>query len=197
MEDGNDRTERAIIEDDEVLEVCTGTCEFQNFKEGVDFCTRVQNGNVPSLCYPVRGDHQMETPRSDAIQYAPAERQVPSNSLNKTEQQIEDELIGDKSEHLFDFKVKVKINRVMLFDSCLYLPIEDIQFAQGFKGLSCYSKTILRKCEIDCGNNTALNGHLATIKSEEELLDSMNFWLYGSLVSKHFLFLGIVKRLRF
>ncbi|CAL8073450.1 unnamed protein product [Orchesella dallaii] len=198
LQDGYNRSERAIIENDEYLEVCTGTCEFQNFREGVDFCTKVQNRNVPPLCYPVIGlSQQLETPRSDSIKYAPAERQVPSNSPNKSNLlQQEDELAEhDNTEHLFEFKVKLKIDEVLLLNGCLYLPIGDIDFEQGYRGLSCFEKTMLRKCEIDCGNNTNLNRHLETIKSEEELLDSMNFWLYGSLVVIAWIAMGVTESL--
>jgi hypothetical protein len=99
------------------------------------------------------------------------------------------------------FDVKLEINAIFLDNDqwggspdsvaapgqCLYMPIKQVSFYNdpepvGFRGLSCHKKDILTQCYIDCPNNTALNRQLESIQEEEELLDAMNFWMYGSLV---------------
>lgn len=203
-----DQGNNASVED-EFYEVCNGTCEFRGFVEGVNFCTHVINHNVPQPCYRVLAGHPvLETPRTDAIQYAPAERDVPSHSQshgNKSTtgprqpgegpEDTEDLEEEEDDRVTFDFKVKLKITRATLQDRCLYMPIGEINFDQEYRGLSCNTPAVLKKCHIDCGNNPALNSHLNTIHSETELLDSMNFWLYGSLVVIAWIAMAVVESL--
>lgn len=198
-----DRQTRSVPEEDEPLEECQGKCEIRGFYEGVGFCTNVMNQNVPNFCSMISSErHSLETPRTDAIQYAPAERDVPSNSnrshsMHQHGGVSEDE--DDESDELvtFNFTLKLKIVEVELVNSCIYLPISDVDFGggRGFKGLSCNKQILLKKCYIDCANNTELNTHLDTIVSEQELLDSMNFWMYGSLVVIAWIAMSVVESL--
>lgn len=199
-----DRQTRSIPEDDEYLEECQARCEIRGFVEGVGFCTNVMNKNVPNICNMMHiGGHTiLETPRTDAIQYAPAEKV--SNANRSSSMHQTGGISGEKDDEMdepemvsFNFTLKLRITHVQLENGCLYLPVSDVDFGGGlgYRGLSCTKTTILRKCLIDCANNTELNKHLDTIVSEEELLDSMNFWMYGSLVVIAWIAMAVVESL--
>lgn len=197
------------FDDSDCMEQCTGRCEIRGFFEGVSLCTNVINRNVPQFCSMIttHSHTTLEPPRTHAIQYAPAE-QVPSSPGNRTlsmrqhgrgmtSGELEFEEDDSPEPPGFNFTTKIRINHVTIDKGCLYLPISDVDFltGNGFRGLSCNQDLVLSNCFISCDNNTALNNHLNTIQQEVELLDSMNFWMYGSLVVIAWIAMAVVESL--
>jgi len=190
----SDRLERSVIdEDDEWIEDCQARCEIHGFLEGIDFCNSILNNNQPEVCY------QMRSPRKDGVSVSTTE-DTQNNWTRSTHPMLQ-------GAYVIQFAVKLKINQVMMIEDpyaprpaaeCLYLPIKTIAFgtdSNDFRGLSCGPKTLVKHCFINCPNNTALNRHLETILQEQELLDSMNFWMYGSLVCIAWIAMSVVESL--
>jgi len=207
------RNDRAAIEQGRWLETCSGFCNIHGFVEGIEFCNNIMNReNQPEICQKMRSSPQPQLDRMllssmrDNRTTASPTRFSSFSSMRSGR--------GPLSIH---FDVKIKITDVLTSKSelnpdsdCLMLPIDDIAFAQYltvedesssteksvegvYRGLSCYPQTFLTDCFIDCPNNTALNRYLETVEPEEELLDSMNFWMYGSLVVIAWIALAVVE----
>lgn len=212
----NSRPARSTYEGEEWLETCRAYCEIHSVEDGIRFCHSLYPQNQPSICRRMSSPPQINASFSSTFRRDISEIEDEEDDENfgiRTERSIPRPSSGPSMVY---FNVKLKINDVLMLPDpwggreespaapgeCLYLPIKHVAFSdsrnepfgpEGFLGLSCHSKYLLTQCYIDCPNNTALNRQLEAIQEEEELLDAMNFWLYGSLVVIAWIAMSVVE----
>ncbi|XP_021956189.1 major facilitator superfamily domain-containing protein 6 isoform X2 [Folsomia candida] len=217
--DSHIRSARSSLDSsDQCVESCRGYCEIHGIEDGIRFCHSLFPHNQPEICRIMSSPPQIQN-NSMLIRA----RDTGEHYDKEDDDDEESEIDGSRTErsiprpsgpHIIDFDVKLKIDEVLMIDDpwggreespaapgkCLYIPIKEVSFYKDsdplvFRGLSCHKQFLLQNCYIDCPNNTALNRQLESIQEEEELLDAMNFWMYGSLVVIAWIAMSVVESL--
>jgi hypothetical protein len=195
------------------LELCRAHCEIHGVEEAIQFCHSLYDLNQPEICrrmasppqIPINASFMTTNSDDDSEEESYIEPETVTTTTIRTP------LPRTAGAHLMVFDVKLKINSVYMAKDpwggrdesaaaagyCLYLPIAEVAFDDQVRGLSlsCHTNFLLRQCYIRCPNNTALNRQLEAIQEEEELLDAMNFWMYGSLVVIAWIAMSVVESL--